>query len=1087
MRVRGDDLKRSATGGMVSVRVVAVIVALVLATSAGPLLADSSTWSPTPATGDWNTAVNWTPAAVPNGASDVATFGMSSVTAVSTSSDTTVDSVVFSAGASSFTISVGPANNMTIDGSGLVNHSASVQNFETLNDGGVNFGTVNVTGTASIGLKVTLTNDGSATEFGGAETFFSNSSSAGHATIINQGGTAVGALNGGATMFFNGSTAGNSTMTNLPGTVVNSGGGTIDFFDNSKAGGALIKNEGAAVAAGGGELSFHQTSSADTAVISNLGGSAADGLSNGGVTDFNDSSTAGSAVITDGGGTVDNSFGGNTTFSNSSSAGASSITNGSGATALAGGGELDFFDSSTAGTAVITNNGGKSAGVTLFHDTSSAQSARIINGGGSVSGVVGGVTEFHDSSSGGQSTIVNNGGTGLGSFGGVTRFEDGSTAGTATIISNGGSGGGRGGVTLFYANADGGSARAITNHGGVFDISNISNVNTTMGIGSIEGGGTYFLGGNTLVTGSNNLSTTVSGTISDGGDAGGVGGSLIKVGTGTLTLSGINTFTGGTTLNAGALVVNSAQALGLGNVVINGGALSAGARVINVRGDYTQNPGGTLQMQVAGAAAGQYDTLTIGRNAALGGTLQVLSLGYRPKPGDQLTLITAGGVISGRFAHFLDPFSTGPESATVNLVYGRNSVLLEIVNAGSPSVPGTVTTDFSSFARTPNELAAANLLDAVQLEGSAGKLISFLNKEPFFNLANDFDKISPDSLSAFYEISFSNADIQRLLLEDRLQGLRDGSNGFSSNMNLNGASVNLESRVDADGKAAKSVVAPALQPARENRWGVWVSGFGDFVNVDGDGNGQGYNFATGGVSIGADYRISDQLAIGVMGDYSHTWTSLQNGGNIDVNSGRGGLYATWYDHGVYLDAAIYAGHNNYNSSRSGLGGLAAGNTGGTEWSTFISGGYDFHFGALTVGPIAALQYTYANIGGFTENGSLAPMQIESNWVDSLRTEVGFRLFYQWRVGKVVVEPSIRAAWEHEYLYSAIPVTAGFAGISGPQATFFGPAEGHDSAIVSVGVSVRWSPALTAYVSYDGQLWRGNYDSNAVTGGVSLSF
>jgi outer membrane autotransporter protein len=224
-----------------------------------------------------------------------------------------------------------------------------------------------------------------------------------------------------------------------------------------------------------------------------------------------------------------------------------------------------------------------------------------------------------------------------------------------------------------------------------------------------------------------------------------------------------------------------------------------------------------------------------------------------------------------------------------------------------------------------------------------------------------------------------------------------------------------------------------------------------------------------------------------MGDYSHTWTSLNPSGNIDVNSGRGGVYATWYNHGIYLDAAAYAGHNSYNSSRSGLDGLANGNTGGTEWSTFLSGGYDFHFGTLTVGPVAALQYTYANVSGFSENGSLAPMQIQSNSEDSLRSDVGFRLFYQWQIGKVLLEPSLKAAWEHEYLYSAIPIAAGFAGVSGPTTTFVGPSEGHDSAIVSAGISAQWTPALTVYVNYDGQLGRENYDSNAVTGGVRISF
>jgi outer membrane autotransporter protein len=239
--------------------------------------------------------------------------------------------------------------------------------------------------------------------------------------------------------------------------------------------------------------------------------------------------------------------------------------------------------------------------------------------------------------------------------------------------------------------------------------------------------------------------------------------------------------------------------------------------------------------------------------------------------------------------------------------------------------------------------------------------------------------------------------------------------------------------------------------------------------------------------VGIDYRFNHQFALGVIGDYSHTWASLNSNGHIDVESGRGGLYATWFSHGIYVNGAIYGGHNSYDSSRSGLGGLATGGTEGAEWSTFVSAGYDFHFGSLTVGPIAALQYTFVNIDDFTENGSLAPLAIHSGSAESLRSDVGFRLFYPWQIGKIILEPSLKAAWEHEYKYSALPITAGFAGISGSSATFFGPNEGHDSAVVSVGVSVRLTPAITTYLNYDGQLGRQNYDSNGVTGGVRISF
>ena len=92
-----------------------------------------------------------------------------------------------------------------------------------------------------------------------------------------------------------------------------------------------------------------------------------------------------------------------------------------------------------------------------------------------------------------------------------------------------------------------------------------------------------------------------------------------------------------------------------------------------------------------------------------------------------------------------------------------------------------------------------------------------------------------------------------------------------------------------------------------------------------------------------------------------------------------------------------------------------------------------------------------------------------------------------RVGEAVCVERQRVAWEHEFKYSALPITAGFAEIAGPSATFFGPSEGHDSAIVSAGIVVRLTPAISTYVNYDGQLGRENYDSNAVTGGIRISF
>lgn len=91
--------------------------------------ADSATWKLNPASGDWNTATNWTPATVPNGPTDIATFAASSVNQVTFSRTATeVAEVIFNSAATNpFNITVGTRQAFTISGAGVVNDSGVTQ------------------------------------------------------------------------------------------------------------------------------------------------------------------------------------------------------------------------------------------------------------------------------------------------------------------------------------------------------------------------------------------------------------------------------------------------------------------------------------------------------------------------------------------------------------------------------------------------------------------------------------------------------------------------------------------------------------------------------------------------------------------------------------------------------------------------------------------------------------------------------------------------------------------------------------------------------------------------------------------------
>jgi fibronectin-binding autotransporter adhesin len=174
---------------------------------------------------------------------------------------------------------------------------------------------------------------------------------------------------------------------------------------------------------------------------------------------------------------------------------------------------------------------------------------------------------------------------------------------------------------------------------------------------AIGGNGTLVVGGSAgfvgftvsagitsaLTTGTQTLSinnntsthtTTLSGVIGDGGTGGKI--AVTKAGSGTATLSNANTYTGGTSLSAGTLNVNNANALGSGALTITGGTINnSTASAITLATNNAQNWNGSF-------AFGGTRALNLGTGAVVLGANVTTTVG-----GTGTTALTVGGDISG--------------------------------------------------------------------------------------------------------------------------------------------------------------------------------------------------------------------------------------------------------------------------------------------------------------------------------------------------------------------------------------------------------------------------------------------------------
>jgi autotransporter-associated beta strand protein len=468
-----------------------------------------------------------------------------------------------------------------------------------------------------------------------------------NALTVSQGsaGTFSGAITGSGSLIKSGTgdltLAGSTNSTGFTGTTTISQGKLVVASDNNLGGGAVTLS--------GGTLGITAAATIDNAVTLGSGDGTVEVAS--GISATLSGVVGGSNALTKTG-TGSLTLSGNNTYTGSTTISAGMLVAGhnnalgttAGSTTVATGATLQLASGVTlAEDLTVSGTGVSSVGALQVTTGSATVSGAVAMGANTTIGVSGTGLTLSGVVSGTGFNLTKTGNGTLTLSGTVNTYT-----GTTTVSAG----------TLAIAGSGSISTGSITLAGGTLDSTGSSvTLANTVALGS--GNGTVNIGsGNAL---------TLSGVVS-GANA------LTKTGTGTLTLSGSNSYTGATTVSAGTLIAGSNGALGTtgaGTTVASGATLAVDngvtlAEALTVSGTGVSS-GGALQVTTGSATVS--GAVTMGANTTIGVS------------GTGLTL---SGVVSGGYALTKD----GTGSLTLS---GTNTYTgATTVSAGMLAVTGTL-------------------------------------------------------------------------------------------------------------------------------------------------------------------------------------------------------------------------------------------------------------------------------------------------------------------------------------------------------------------------------------------------------------
>jgi len=529
-------------------------------------------------------------------------------------------------------------------------------------------------------------------------------------------------------------------------------------------------------------------------------------------------------------------------------------------------------------------------------------------------------------------------------------------------------------------------------------------------------------------------------------------GSVVKNGAGKLTLTGTSKYTGGTTVNAGALqgTSNSLQGNILNNATIifdqatNGtyaGAMAGtgnlfknGTGKLSLTG--TSSVGGGTTINTGGFAVNGHLTsnVTLNKGGVLSGvgniTGNITNNGGTIEPGNSIGNITINGNLTWNSGTFDVEVSPSGASDRITIVGAGHKVT---VHAGTLQVipePGTYVPNTKYTILTAPAGGIATFNDITGGVGFLTPALSFDDTNLYLSLVlapNAFRSAGQTinqqavggALDAMAASGYVGGVVTTMANLSTAQGA-PALQALSSEPYADFGTVNIRSSqlfsnavgrqmavdrgaaVGPKGVALAEACDVACDETAPPRLSAWLSGIGSTGSVLGDGNASGLTYTLGGTAFGIDYRLDPRFLIGIAGGYvgGSQWVN-GFGGNGYTDALSVALYGSFTQNasggGFYADAlAGYANSNNRLQRVIAFPGQSAavanGQTSANQFLGQIETGYKFGlpFPANTsISPFGRLQVGTASQAAFTESGtSPFNLSVAQQTTTSVRTTFG---------------------------------------------------------------------------------------------------